>query len=330
MDKVLSNRIWVTRYLMVIGIVILHIPPYQPLSDLGDSPIDIVKAFFSHGLFRATVPVLTVLSGFLMFQLGAYRNPRAMLSQKVSTLLVPLLVWNVPFAVIVYLAQRYGLTAHDFSAQLYPFVNATAGLAGPPINFPLNFLRDLFAVSMFAPLFGIFLRRIPYAGLLVVGAVYFFNLDGPLVIRNSMLISFYIGGLAAVRNWDLTRLDRYAWPLLLVLFAYSLAVALYDIERREVFRIVSPFLVWPAMSLVMRSPVGRIAHRYSGASFFTFLSHGPLLVGLWIAFQSLSGRVPYFVFWLAAPLLVVLLGIAGSRWLKRSAPRIASLLLGGR
>jgi succinoglycan biosynthesis protein ExoH len=102
LDREISKRIWVTRYVMVIGIVILHLPPYQGLSELDGSIFEYVKAFFAHGVFRASVPVLTVMSGYLIFATKLYTKPVKLLKKKVSTLLIPLIVWNLPLAVLVY------------------------------------------------------------------------------------------------------------------------------------------------------------------------------------------------------------------------------------
>ncbi|WP_143870482.1 acyltransferase family protein [Catenovulum sediminis] len=246
----ISKRIWVTRYFMVIGIIVLHLPPYQPLNELGSSIFDYIKAFFTHGVFRATVPVLTVLSGFLLFQFNLHLQPFRLLSKKIRAVLVPLILWNIPFVIAIYLSQKYNILSHEFSITLYPFdilnwVNALTGLFSQPANYPLNFLRDLFAVSLLSPIFWLFLKRIPYLGLAVVLVVYYFNLEGPFVLRNSMLVSFYIGGLAATQKWPLTYLDKHARLLFCILITFCAAMVIFEIQNRELFRLLSPFLVWP-------------------------------------------------------------------------------------
>lgn len=333
LDEDISRRIWITRYFMIIGIIVLHLPPYQPLNEAGNSFFDYIKAFFSHGVFRATVPLLTTISGYLTFKLGLHYYPMRLLLNKISSLLIPLLLWNIPIAIAVFLIQKYDLSSHVFSLKLYPidtlsWINSVTGLYESPINYPLNFLRDLFVVSLFSILFWQLLKRIPYTGLLIVFFIYYFNLDGQLVLRNSMLISFYLGALLAHKNFDLKKLDQYSILCLSLFLFLCFIIVEYRIENREIFRIISPFLVWPAMSIISSCKVGNYLYKYSGSSFFTFLSHGPIILVLFIIFNKTN--LPYFIYWISAPLLTVIISIILYNLLKSRAPMIASILLGNR
>jgi succinoglycan biosynthesis protein ExoH len=335
LENEISDRIWVTRYLMVIGIVVLHLPPYQPLSEVGGSLFSYVKAFFSYGVFRAAVPVLTVMSGYLIFKTGLQYDTRKLLLTKVKSILVPLILWDIPPAAAVFVIQKYGLISHSFSAELYPvtlmsWINALTGLSAAPINYPLNFLRDLFVISALTPVVWLILKRMPYIGLVVISIVYYFNLDGQLILRNSMLVSFYIGALAAHRNWNVCALDEYAIPLLCLFILFSASIVLFKIENRELFRFVSPFLVWPAMSLVTNLKLGTVLLKNSRNSFFTFLAHGPIILVLWLLFSSLPMNIPYYVYWLTAPILTVVFCAWLCRVFGKKMPLLASVMLGNR
>lgn len=319
---------------MVIGIIVLHLPKYQPLSEI-ESLFEYVKAFFSHGVFRATVPVLTVISGYLVFRANLHVQPKTLLVKKIKSVFVPLFVWNIPFVIAIYLSQKYSLLSHNFSAELYPiqienWVNALVGLFGSPANYPLNFLRDLFTVSLLAPVFGVLLNRAPYIGIIIVLFVYFFNLDGNFVIRNSMIVSFYIGGLAATQNWDLTVLDKHAKWLFLAFFASCILIVLFKVENKELFRLLAPFMVWPAISLIENKKIYELLYKYSKNSFFTFLAHGPIILILWFLFSKFSDSVPYYVYWMTSPIITVCLCILLATYFKRFFPRVASVVLGGR
>jgi len=336
MDKDISDRIWVTRYVMIIGIVILHLPPYQPLSQVGVSGFDYVKAFFTYGVFRTTVPVLTVMSGFLIFSSSLPLNPRKLLSKKIKSLLIPLIFWNLPLVIVVFFIQKYSILDHNFSAQLFPFetfnwLNSTVGLfANGPINYPLNFIRDLFVITLLSPLLWQMINRFPYIGLVILLIVYYFNLDGNLILRNSMLVSFYIGALAACHKWDLTLLDKYAVLLVGLLLLICAMLVIFKIDNRELFRLVSPFIVWPSMSLIMRSSFKGILLKYADNSFFTFLSHAPIILVIWLIFQKYFPLAPYFVYWFFAPVITVILTVLINKSVKKIMPRFHAFILGGR
>lgn len=335
LNKEISRRFWITRFFMIIGIVILHVPPYQPLSEVGSSFFGLIKAFFSHGFFRATVPTLTVVSGYLVFYHQLHLDPVRLVKKKAASILVPLIVWNIPVAIGVFVSQKYQLLPHAFSAQLYPFelmnwVNALTGLFSGPVNYPLNFLRDLFVISLMAPLMWPLINRVPYIGLVLVSLLAYFNVDGDLVLRNSMLVNFYVGGLAVSRKWDLTALDRYAVWLLVVLISCCAAIVALKVENRELFRVVSPFLVWPCMRLIVDTRFGDWLYRYAECSFFIYLTHSVVLLVLWVAFQRSPLVSAYGVYWLIAPPVTVLSLISLCQEFKKRAPRLAGVVLGGR
>ena len=335
MEKELQNRIWLTRYLMVIGIVVLHTPPYQPLTELSLSTFDFIKAFFSHALFRTTVPVLAAISAYLLFSSTLAEKTIDLFKKKTTSILLPLILWNLPVVIGIYLAQRYELLSHAFSDQLYPvtpiaWLDAITGLTSSPANYPLNFLRDLFVLSVLAPLFYPLLKYAPYAGLVLVFVVYFYNLDGALVLRNSMLISFYTGALAATQKWRLTALDTFAWPLLLLLITLCSVVVIWDVQNREWLRIISPFLIWPSMSLFGDTAVASWLLRHANASFLTFLAHAPLLLVLWVLYQEVASILPYPFFWLGAPIVITLICAMLHPVLYRILPRVSKVFLGGR
>lgn len=335
MQNSLQNRIALTRYLMVIGIVVLHTPPYQPLSELGLSVFDLIKAFFSHALFRMTVPVLTVISAYLLFSSKLVTQPGLLLKKKTQAILIPLILWNLPVVLAIYLVQKYGLLNHNFSTQLVPFnlaswADAFTGIFEAPANYPLNFLRDLFVLAVISPLFLLILRLSAYGGILLVGAIYYFNLDGDLILRNSMLISFYTGALLAWKKWDLEYFDKFAWPMLAILITVCLAVIIWDIENREWLRIIAPFIVWPCMALICNTRFGVWLVQYSQCSFLTFLAHAPLLLVFWVLYQKLGSSLPYALFWFTAPLVITALCAWVHPYLYKLMPNAAKLALGGR
>ncbi len=313
----------------------LHLPPTQTLSELGGSLLDITRAFFTYGAFRATVPVLTVLSGFLLFRSNLQLQLSRLLSKKTSSIFIPMLIWNILVVAALYFLQKYGHSSHSFTTELYPFqldnwINAITGLFSNPANYPLNFLRDLYVISLLSPLYWIILKRAPYIGLICVLFVAYFNLDGYLVLRHDMMVSFYIGGLAAIQNWDLKYLDGYAKWLLAIFIVICLAIIIFDIENIFLFRWVSPFLVWPSISLISHTKFGEFLYQNSKNSFFTFLAHGPIVFILWIIFKKIPIEMPYFIYWLIAPILTVYISMFLNGQFRKRLPRTALVALGGR
>jgi succinoglycan biosynthesis protein ExoH len=257
------------------------------------------------------------------------------LSKKTSSILIPLLIWNTLVAVALYFLQKHGNLSHSFTTELYPFhlsnwLNAITGLFENPANYPLNFLRDLYVISLLSPLYWIVLKKVPYIGLLCVLFVAYFNLDGYLVLRHDMMVSFYIGGLAATQSWDLKYLDGHAKWLLAIFITACFVIIMFDIENIYLFRWLSPFLIWPSMSLISYTRFGEFLYQNSKSSFFTFLAHGPVIFIIWVVFNQIPVDLPDFIYWLIALPLTVYVSIYFKKQLEKRMPGMALVMLGGR
>lgn len=303
----IQQRIAMIRFFMIFGIVMLHTPQYVPLPELGNNTFDIVKGFVQNAIFRATVPVLSTISGFLLFHANLDRDFGALLKKKFKTLVVPFLAFNLPLLCVAYLASKYiGLQLpYDLAAaDAMAWLNAAFGIEGSPINYPLNFLRDLVVIMLMAPLFSLYLRRNPFVGLVVVAVIFMLNLDGPLILRNTMPITFYIGAMAAVCNWNLKALDRFAFLCIGLFLAACCIVITFRIPNLTLLRLVSVFLLWPASAVLYDTAIGKWLARKSKYSFFIFVSHAPLLAVSWMLYRKYSSLIPYELYWLLTPLIV--------------------------
>jgi len=326
-----SQRIAMLRMLMICGVVLLHVPPYVPVDQVGSGAFDFLKALAQNAVFRCTVPVLTLISGYLLFSAGLDRRPAALWRKKLLTLGVPFLFFNTLLAVAVFGVQS--AMPLPISYQLVPFdartmLDAAFGLTRSPINYPLNFLRDLFVLALLAPAFGLLLRRAAWPGLALVALVFRLDLDGWLLLRWDMAVMFYAGGMAAVRRWDLRRPDRWAVPCAVVFAALCVAVVALEAGNTTYLRLVAPFLVWPAASLLVGTRVGGWLRRMSGASYFIFLAHGPVLLVTWFAYRKLQAWVPYEVYWIVAPVATIAALICVRRIGMAAMPRVFGLLTG--
>lgn len=333
MPELVSRRIALLRFVMIVGVVVLHTPQYVPLAALGNGGFDLFKAFFQSAFFRASVPVLTVVSGYLLFHSGLDQVPLKLYRRKFYTLGVPFLCFNVMLLTIAYFAERhYSLhLPRDLSRLSFSqWLDAALGLTNMPFNYPLNFMRDLIALTIAAPIFGLAIRRFPVLGLLFVSIFFMDEYDGAFVLRSSMAVLFYIGGLAAVYKWNVLALDRYAVPCMATMIALCCTVLYLRVSDTTVLTLMSPFLIWPAASLVMGWSWARRLERMSKYSLFIFVAHAPLLAFSWILFQQYKQFLSYPAYWLVTPFMVVGLLILIHKSVTRVFPVSFGLILGNR
>lgn len=321
------------RFLMIFGVVILHVPQYVPLDQMGSSWFDFAKAFCQHALFRATVPVLTLISGYLLFSSTLYQAPLKLWKKKARSLALPFLVFNLSVVGVAYLAQaRLGMTmSYDLlNADTWTWLDALFGLTNLPVNYPLNFLRDMMVLMLLAPLFGIMLRSSPLAGFILVTLLFYNNFDGAVVQRDTMAILFYTGGLCATKNWNLQALDKHAKLILVLFLVLCFAMVQLKIANRTQFVLIAPFLVWPAASLFVNTRLGAWAIKHSKYSFFVFIAHAPLLMASWAVYGKLADYVPYEMYWFATPFATLLTLMLVYKMASRLAPTAFAAITGAR
>ena len=318
---------------MVVPIVAFHAQPQQDLATLDGLLAHARYAAFDVGA-RAGVPVLTALSGYLLFASGADRAPWSLYRRKTRTLLVPLLMWNLPLVVALIVLQAMGVGGDKFGAPLWPpdtvrWIDASFGLTRLTINYPLGFLRDLFVLSLLAPLLGIGLRRAAVPTVAACFAV-FLMWDGPVIFREQMLPAFAMGGAAAYRRGVLRRLDRRGGIAALTFATGCAAFAWLGIGSAwvQLFALGAVPLLWAAAAVVPAAVIAGAA-RLSPASFFVFVSHAPIIAISWVVWRALS--LPPMGHWIAGPVLTIGLLLAVYAFVLPRLPRaLVRVALGGR
>jgi succinoglycan biosynthesis protein ExoH len=279
-ERSVSRRIAILRALLIMSVAFLHIgtPDVSVLDQ--QNAFELLRFFIQDEMGRFAVPTLTLVSGYLLFSSGLYTTPLKLYKKKISTLLVPFLFFNV-----AYFAVQYAIEYGTGWAPLYVLTdkpdlrnfNYLFSYSAMPLNGALHFLRDLLMLVLLAPLFGWFMRRMPLFGLVLVTAIFMSDMDGRLVNRSTMAVLFYVGGLAAVKRWDVKRFDHLAIPALVLLVLVCIATMYYRIENLVYIYLAAPCAVWPASSLLLNTSIGNLAEKYSKYSFFLFLTHTPLI-----------------------------------------------------
>jgi succinoglycan biosynthesis protein ExoH len=333
--KEISIRIAMLRSIMITGVVYVHAAMEDRITGMGDGFFDYVLGFFNYAAFRVPVPLLAMVAGYLLFFSDLDLHPKRLWTKKARTVALPLFVFNLAAITLFFLLQHVFPSAimriDLLNASRYDWINALFSVRDVPFDYPLYFLRDLLVLVVLAPLFGIFIRRAPLLGLAIVSIVFYFNYDSYLIIRNTSAILFYVGGILAVKKYDLLKLDNYAAPLLCLFFLICLAIVLFECGNINYAAMTGPFLVWPAFKYLTNTKFGQFAARSSKYSFFVFVAHAPLLQLLRLGYNNyLEIYVPYPCFWLFAPIIVIASLMALYDKATSMAPVFFALITGGR
>ncbi|MBC2773153.1 acyltransferase [Rhizobium sp. AQ_MP] len=335
------------RVLLIAGIVFVHIP-YDPATSpyLGTHGIgDWIRIYLGDSLFRIGVPCLSAISGYLLFRRGLSDfDYQKVMRTKARTVLLPFLLWNLSFLLLVLVAQSLGI-GHGYlpnvaDATPREVTSHALALEAWPVNLPLYFLRDLLLCLALSPVIGHLVARYPRTTLLLFLAYAVLPVPSGIFLKKSILFGFSLGAFAALHQVDVQRLDAHARPVITVvgLASVMLAAGLYatgpqypqwlDVSR-DLVSMSGIFGAWALSGLLIQTRLGSRLGTGSGLSFWIFCAHYPLLVALWMIWNRTEG-VPYLAFYILAPIVTIAVLLASHALLNHLAPGILAILTGNR
>ena len=344
----LSCAIGMARVMCIMGIVYVHAWTGRNGADLqmlNHTPQGMLRWALVELLARSSVPLLSMISGWLVGPSYLRRGTRVFLAGKARTVLAPMVLWNALAIVLVSGAAWAGWIYAPRPTSWGWTVNELFCLVRPDdINVQIPFLRDLFVCLCLVPL----LVRCPDRVLAMVAAFavvwQLAPVDVPVLQRPSILLFFTLGLLA--RRHDLA-----AWmasrPLALMALPYG-AMAAVKIWLEVSGAVQAPVLLG-TVDLVMRLATAlffwaiawgvagtRLAAPLQKVEPYMFLMFCAHLIMIWLA-GPLIGRLTgpigsplYPLFLIGQPVLVLGATVAFGRALMRLAPGAARLLSGGR
>nr|WP_298094042.1 acyltransferase [uncultured Shinella sp.] len=347
MDATVSARINLMRIVLISGIIFVHVP-YDPATNpyLGTfGGLDWLRAFLADSLFRIGVPCLSAISGYLLFHRGLEGfDYRKILRSKASSIFLPFLLWNTAFLVLVYAAQSrgigFGYLPDVVNADSRDLINFGLAIETWPINIPLYFLRDLLLCLLLSPLIAFFVLRYPRTVLALMLAYAVLPLPNGIFLKKSILFGFSFGVAMALHRVDITRMDRFASPVVaavlamavllsFVLYAFGPEFPVWLDMLRSLAAIAGIFGAWALSALLIQTGAGRALSRLGGLSFWIFCGHYPLLILFWMVWNRLD-IADYPLFYAASPVLALVILVSTHAAARRFAPALAAILTGRR
>lgn len=344
MNTTVSDTIRVARILCILLLVYAHAQPYTPgiPSDLlsQEGVIYFLRLLLGH----ASVPLLSLVSGYLLAQSLQKRPFVVEVKHKLTTLIVPLVLWNLIYIFKEFLESRF-TTLPEPSA----WPNALLALTDYPVIMPLYFLRDSFVCFLISPVLIYLAARAPLAAIVVLLSNALVGLDGPLFINSAIPLFYFAGCLLQTRN---TPISTHSIPASLVTISWLVMVALSAAPILSpvhwgftttgslpanaadiVLRAAGCIGFWHLACWLRDNHVGSFLMRYEPIAFFIFCTHGMVAGVWWMLFRHLGwvdSAAAVFSYFVSAPLLVLITSVAVIRPAVIVAPKAMQLLFGGR
>lgn len=346
-----SKAIGLARLICILGIVYVHawtgLGGDEMAAQMGSAQ-DVLRWTVVDLFGRGAVPLLSLVSGWLVAGSLAKRGARAFLRSKTRTVLLPMMLWNAIAIVLVVGAGAIGWVRAPLLGDAAWIADNLLNLTrAGDINVQTAFLRDLFLCMLAAPL----LMRLRTGWLLAIAAlavIWWVSLwQFPLLLRPSIL-AFFLGGILARRHGLAERaallpLWQAALPFLSILPVkiwlsvenggaadfHLHATAAVDLLMRT----AAALLVWRTANALALRPVATPLLKMERYAFFLFCSH---LLFMWLVAPKIGlatgtmGSPSWPAFFLLQPLLALGFAILLAQVVEAVSPRLADLLSGGR
>ena len=346
-----SRAIEIARVLCILGMVYAHAWTGRTTAYViqhSETGQGMFRWFVVEMIGRSSVPLLGMVSGWLVASSALKRSYWTFVRGKLRTVLAPMIIWNILCVVLVcgavYLGLIRGILPRDW---WWVAREVTAWDGFNEINVQMPFLRDLFVCMVLAPLFirlrNGWLIALTLTVLVWTVATWWF----PLILRPQVAL-FFLTGVCA-RRWGWAgRIGQMpmlyaAMPFVLlapIKFALSVWGFYFGREQIEIatgvevaMRIAAALLMWRIALALVDRPIAATIMRIEPYAFLLFCSHE---IMIWLFAQKIgeySGPLdaPFYpVFFLAHPLLVLIGALALGRFLMAVAPWAADWLSGGR
>lgn len=336
-----SEMIRISRVICILAVVYVHTPPYGGPLPIDATPIRAMLWFVTESLGRSSVPLLSVLSAYLLVRLG--ENTRAwhkLLRKKFKSLLVPLLAWNTLAIALSIVAGKEDPAIGEIPDQLFAFTKF------PALN-PLYFLRDIFIATVTLPLF-IWLMRWPGWALCVLLLNSMFDLDGSIFLSNFLPFFFAVGIGIGIGRLSVDSLRKYRISTTIaacIALSSVVSVVSWNLEsvgeNNALFNLLG-LIQRMAGAVIFWSVAGHINRRFGSGSFvarlepmifFVFCAHPIVIAVVWKLVEAAGGTfgtLLHAVFFLTAPAWVLVGAVSCVLALELLAPQILKVLMGGR
>lgn len=291
MDKILSHKIKLLSFFLIILVVYLHSYTLGGVrfSDhiifhRTDKLNAFVQQFIPQGLCRTAVPFFFIISGFLFFHnLSKFNSSISFYKYKINsrlrTLLIPYLFWSI-LGVLIPLSKNF-FTRQLITTSLWQNIKL---IFITPIPFQLWFIQDLFMLSLISPLIFYSIKYIKYIIFIIVFCNWLFN--HRYGSHNEAILFFYVGSFFALHYNINIKFDKkivfgilVIWLSLLLINTFFIVYGDYLLTVRsqlsdKMLILIGLFSLWYSYDYIPPNKL-RIFAGVQGFTFFCTLHMSP-------------------------------------------------------
>lgn len=302
------------------------------------------NTFFQIFMARFTsvaIPFFFLVSGFLFFHnIKQINECLQKIKKRFYTLLIPYLIWNIALLILCLvlstIPQLRPQIQRSYALQ-YSFYWIIAKLTYDPIVGQFWYIRTLFLFILLSPLYLLVLKSKICSLLITILSIILWQRIDTSILSTEGLCFFLLGGFLSYymslpskqpcKNWLWLILPQI---IILIIHSFTFKVPNYLLKMCIFIQLYTGWQI--CLSLASNAKISQYFIEMNHHSFFLYAIHGTILTG---SSLYLSKLIPHTqCFSIFAYILcffgTLILSLALSSFLRKTFPKINSLLTGGR
>jgi surface polysaccharide O-acyltransferase-like enzyme len=319
-----SDSVRVARIICIFFMTYVHVHLFTDTALQSSPQFQTALSLIREVAGRASVPLLSVVSGFLFVGYLARRSYSKATKDRAKGLLIPIITWNI-----------IGILAFSILDGLHPWaINDFFPFTGHGFQYHLTFLRDLFAVSLLSPTLIRALKQVPLLTMTSVILIAAFVDTWPIILRAPILMYFTFGLLFGLYRLEGLRIYQRGRYIVYAAFgAILLQVLINGVDALNKYFNFTNWIMHPVSALTFwgisrwaasKATLMHAAKILEPSVFLLYLSHGVIsriIAGIYAQLDFAHTPWLYTLTWIAIPVLCFIVAfVARSIILRLPAP----------
>lgn len=335
-----SKVISFLRFPLMVGVIFIH--TQLPNANNDFQCYGSVSFILSNIIARVAVPLFFLCSGFLFFYKTSefsFATYLDKLKKRVRTLLIPFLIWNVLFIIVLNLFSFLSggsLLGEGFEVKDWLRVFGL-NCNHHPVNYPLWFIGDLMIATLLSPVIYWLTKKLKFVFPLILGVLWLVNSN--VCWKLEAFFFFSLGAFFSINKRCF--IDLVKSRLVVLGVAYLLMIAITfcckDLDfwiylRRISIVIGVGFVVSLTTKFVSEEKWKEIKFLTTG-SFFLYLHHAillPIYKNVLFAVIPPTSDLRMIVLYFLLAIITIAIGLGLYYITKRFLPKTTRFLMGGR
>lgn len=356
MDALTSRVVSFLRFPLIVAVIFIHCNLLVKNPELETMPVFYFLVYITMKLVCIAVPLFFFISGLLFFKEGFldFALYQKKLKSRVRTVLIPYLLWNIIYFIIVAIMQLIKpdtlilLHKHivDFRWQdfLWIFwdISQITGLADDQracIVGAFWFLQCLFVLFLLSPVIYYIIKYLRHFVLLIIGILYFTDFIPEMPgIQCNAIVYYMLGAYFSIMKIDFIALFRRIPIQIHIIFIIgALLVSYWFNENNTVYNITDLFLqagIFAVIAYMIENHRWKENKYLISSVFFVFAVHRLFSASLMTAsnyiIPSINNDFCLYFYFLLMVTLTLLASLIVYQLSKKLLPGITSILNGYR